>query len=45
MEFSIQHLKFKILPWSQGFSAVELNAFIMFFSLVFSASVLMAGGV
>jgi hypothetical protein len=23
MEFSIQHLKFKILPWSHGFSGVR----------------------
>ncbi len=31
MEFSIQHLKFKILPWSQGFSAVVLTMEVRIF--------------
>jgi hypothetical protein len=31
MEFSIQHLKFKILPWSQGFSEVVLTMDVRIF--------------
>jgi hypothetical protein len=31
MEFSIQHLKFKILPWSQGFSEVVLTMEVRIF--------------
>jgi len=31
MEFSIQHLKFKILPWSQGFSEVVLTIEVRIF--------------
>jgi hypothetical protein len=31
IEFSIQHLKFKILPWSQGFSELVLTIEVRIF--------------